>query len=326
MVALATAAHLQTAPSAALAHVGLPATTAEGHLAYDKQATPPSLARILDAQATPKVREISDRDLDQLLISEIEHAARRLGHKNTATDGLDVNLMQRDLAALLRLSWSYLTRGEIQQVFLLGSMRQLLPLDKNGKPDHSEVIFLSSATVGTWLTRYKYQLKPEAMAYAQRLVPQACELPANHPVAARWRVARLQQLCALGPRLAHLPADDADPANLLYLWLGELGALGPFLKSRPAEYWHRLRQQEAYRQGRHHRQSMDREERRAGNTYLRLIRAALPSQGKLADRVRAACRWRVFCQWLITQHAKQTDLSALLWPLAQAAYTPVATQ
>jgi hypothetical protein len=295
------------APSA-LVLVGPAAATADGQLAYDGDTTPAWLAQVLDAQATAKVRELNDLELDRLLIGQIQHAARRLAHKNAATDSLDVNMMARDLASVLRLSWGYLTKGEIEQVFRLGSMGQLPPRDKDGDPVE-EVIYLSSKTMGIWLRRYKYDVKTKAMAHAQRLAYQASELPNDHPAFAAWRIARLVHLYHLPPVcLRHLSQREGDFKNLLYQWLKDIGALG--FKPKPTDFWARL-------------EALDKSKLRRAGQYPKdeaWLAMATGKRETYTERLTAAKRWRTLCLWLTGHRQRDTDLAALLWPLALAAY------
>lgn len=294
---------------AGLVLVGPAAATPEGLLAYDSETTPAWLAQVLDAQATAKVRELSDRDLDTLLIGQIQQAALRLNHRNSATDTLDVNRMSRDLATLLRKSWGYLTKGEVEQVFYLGSLGELPPPAHGDGPPPEEVVYLSSKTVATWLRRYKYDVKTKAMAHAQRLAYQSSELPHHHPVFAAWRIARVLHLYHLPPVcLRHLSQREGDFKSLLYLWLKDIGAMG--FKAKPAGFWARL-------------EALDKQKLRRGGQYPKeeaFLAMATGKRETYTERLTAAKRWRTLCLWLTGHRQRGTDLAPLLQGLAQDAY------
>jgi hypothetical protein len=293
--------------------VCLPAAAAspEGLLAYNPTTTPPWLVPVIQAQATTKVRDLSDRDLDGLLIGQIQQAARRMNHRNAVQDGLETNLMARDVATLLRQRWGYLTKGEIEQVFYLGSMGELLPPPgPDGQPTE-EVVYLASKSFGTWLRRYKYDVKTKAMAHVQRLAYQSSELPRHHPVHAAWRIARVVALAALSPEtLRTLSPRDGDFKNLLFLWLKEIGALG--FRAKPLGFWERL-------------EALDKQRLRRAGQYPKeeqWLAMATGQRETYADRLLAAKRWRTLCLWLTGHRRRGTDLAALLTPLATAHYTP----
>ncbi len=303
----------QLAPTTAFLPAALPAglvclaASPEGLLAYNPATTPPWLVPIIQAQATVKVRELSDRALDQLLIGEIQQAARRMNHRNAVQDGLETNLMARDVATLLRARWSYLTEGEIKQIFYLGSMGELAPppgLD--GQPTE-EVVYLASKSFGTWLRRYKYDVKTKAMAHVQRF--QSSELPHHHPRYAAWRIARVVALARLSPEaLRQLPAHKGDFKNLFFHWLKEIGALG--FRPKPVGFWERLEELEK------------RQLRRTGQRPPEEVFLAMATEKRetYAERLTAAKRWRTLCLWLVGHRQRGTDLAALLRPLATAHY------
>jgi hypothetical protein len=310
----------QLAPATSFLPAALPAglvclppaaANQDGLLAYNPTTTPPRLVPIIQAQATTKVRDLSDRDLDQLLIGQIQQAARRMNHRNAVQDGLETNLMARDVAALLRDRWSYLTKGEVEQVFYLGSMGELLPPPgPDGQPTE-EVVYLASKSFGTWLRRYKYDVKTQAMAHVQRLAYQFSELPHHHPVHAAWRIARVVALASLSPEtLRKVSAREGDFKNLLFQWLKEIGALG--FKAKPAGFWDRLEELEK------------RQLRRTGQRPPEeaMLAMATGKRETYAERLTAAKRWRTLCLWLVGHRQRGTDLAALLTPLAATLYTP----
>jgi hypothetical protein len=295
--------------------VGEAAANPEGLLIYDRQKTPAHLALVLNALATPKVREVNDQTLDMLITAQLHKAAIRLGHKNAAADSLTSNLWATEIAQLLRERWSYFTTGEIEQVFRLGSMAQLTPpADRDGRPTE-EVVYLSPKTVGVWLQRYKYQVKPQAMEHAQRLAYASSDLPPHHPVYAAWRIERLVQLLRLPPAtLRNLSPREGDFKNLLYQWLKELGAIT--FQPKPADFWARL-------------EKLDTQRLRRGGHYPReeeWLAVATGQREKYTDRLNAAKRWRVLCLWLNTQRTKGCDLHRLLWPHAQSIYLHYASE
>ena len=275
---------------------------------------PSQAVAIIKAQTGRLLRELKDREFDDLLTGFWNRALVRLNQKSE--DAITFNVKLDELRELLRERWGTLREDELATVFRLGSIGDL-----KGAP--TDTVFLSITTVHQWLTRYRETAKPAALAHARPPVeeePEACALPDHHPAVIAWRVETVRWLVAAA-RSGALPTTAGGTPKLAYDWLS---AWGTFKGFRTLADWARYREEAA--------QALlakplpfDRDRRR----HIRALTDALadgtwPEASPLYEELHAARRLRVLREWLAEQAAELSDDALVAWLTDDAtAYYPL---
>jgi len=131
---------------------------------------------ILAALNAPKIKDLTDRELDTLLFAFVNKALILLGHSRQLNGDDDQHVLISELALMLREKWHFYTAKELQLVLQMGVRGDL----KN-KPE--DVVFLNIEQVNSWLKKYKEVNRPEAMKHlkpyeAPKQQPKYCDMEA----------------------------------------------------------------------------------------------------------------------------------------------------